>query len=159
MPDLESARSSLQILLLGLQAVQVTFLWVHDWIPLGSLNDVAAVRSQDSFARLSIVTLVQSLPFTLVFLASAQHLGHPYPSWLMIWLWVSYALLLLGQFRAWWLPYLFRPEPERTARYLIMFGNTHAFLPQRNGLVPNTAHVLLHIATIATLFVLLAMSR
>jgi hypothetical protein len=48
----------------------------------------------------------------------------------------------------------FRPEPERAARYQIMFGKTHSFLP-RNGMVPNTAHILLHLATAATLIVLL----
>ncbi len=52
------------------------------------------------------------------------------------------------------MPYLFRPEPVRAERYRKMFGNTHAFLPERNGMVPNTAHVSLHIATLATLVVL-----
>jgi hypothetical protein len=37
-----------------------------------------------------------------------------------------------------------------------MFGNTHSFLPVRNGIVPNTAHILLHVATAATLMILLA---
>ena len=46
-------------------------------------------------------------------------------------------------------------EPERAARYQIMFGKTHSFLPSRNGLVPNTAHIALHIATAATLLALL----
>jgi hypothetical protein len=68
---------------------------------------------------------------------------------------VSYGLLFIGQIRAWWIPYLFRPEPERAARYQIMFGKTHSFLPSRNGMVPNTAHILLHLATAATLIVLL----
>jgi hypothetical protein len=35
-----------EIIRLGLQVFQVLFLWLHDWIPLGQLNDVAAVRSQ-----------------------------------------------------------------------------------------------------------------
>jgi hypothetical protein len=39
-----------------------------------------------------------------------------------------------------------------------MFGNTHSFLPQRNGMVPNTAHILLHVATLATLVVLFGKS-
>jgi hypothetical protein len=63
-------------------------------------------------------------------------------------------VLFVGQMRAWWLPYLFRPEPDRAARYRIMFGNTHSFLPMRNGIVPNTAHILLHIATLLTLLLL-----
>jgi hypothetical protein len=61
----------------------------------------------------------------------------------------------VGQIRAWWIPYLFRPEPERAARYQIMFGKTHRFLPIRNGLVPNTAHIMLHVATAATLVTLI----
>ena len=48
-----------------------------------------------------------------------------------------------------------RVEPERTHRYRIIFGNTHSFLPLHNGLVPNRAHVLLHLSTAATLAILL----
>jgi hypothetical protein len=84
------------------------------------------------------------------------HFGRPFPHWLYMWLWISYGLLFAGQIRAWWRPYLFHSEPERAARYQIMFGNTHHFLPTRNGLVPNTAHIMLHLATAATLFILLA---
>ena len=51
-------------------------------------------------------------------------------------------------------PYLLRAEPQRAARYRIMFGNTHSFLPVRNGLVPNTAHIMLHACTAAPLVVL-----
>ena len=61
---------------------------------------------------------------------------------------------LAGQLTAWWVPYLIRPEPVRAKRYRVMFGNTHAFLPERNGIVPNTLHCLLHVATVATLIVL-----
>ena len=73
-----------------------------------------------------------------------------------MWLWISYGILFVGQIRAWWVPYLLRAEPERAARFQVMFGDTHSFLPQRNGLVPNTAHMMLHLATAATLLVLLA---
>ncbi|SDG11020.1 hypothetical protein [Paraburkholderia phenazinium] len=50
--------------------------------------------------------------------------------------------------------YLVRPDAKRAARYRIMFGNTHSFLPMRNGMVPNTLHVLLHLSTAVTLVVL-----
>jgi hypothetical protein len=148
-----------EIALVVLQAFQVLFLWIHDWIPLGRLNDVAAVRSQDTRAHLVVVTLIQSVPFTIGLLYSLLYFRQPYPHWLSNWLWISYGLLFMGQLRAWWIPYLFRAEPERTARYQVMFGNTHSFLPQRNGLVPNTAHILLHLATVATLICLLTKSR
>jgi hypothetical protein len=150
------ATHGLELVLLGLQLFQVLFLWVHDWVPLGKLNDVAAVRSQDTTQRLITVTLIQSVPYTIGLCYSLLHWKQPYPGWLCDWLLISYGLLLIGQFRAWWLPYLFRPEPERAARYRIMFGRTHTFLPPRNGLVPNTAHILLHVATAATLVCLVA---
>jgi hypothetical protein len=144
-----------EIVLLVLQGFQVLFLWVHDWIPLGRLNDVAAVHSQDTTRRLVTVTLIQSVPWTLGLYFSLSHWRQPYPGWLYDWLLISYSLLFIGQIRAWWIPYLFRPEPERAARYQIMFGNTHSFLPPRNGMVPNTAHILLHLSTAATLICLL----
>jgi hypothetical protein len=46
------ASREIEMVLLALQVFQVLFLWVHDWIPLGRLNDVAAVRSQDTRRRL-----------------------------------------------------------------------------------------------------------
>jgi hypothetical protein len=143
-----------EIALIVLQVFQVLFLWIHDWVPLGSLNDVAAVRHQDTRTRLVVVTLIQSAPFSIGLLYSLLYFRQAYPHWLNNWLWISYGALLLGQLRAWWIPYLFQAEPERAARYQIMFGNTHSFLPQRNGIVPNTAHILLHLATAATLIVL-----
>jgi hypothetical protein len=141
--------------LLALQVFQVLFLWFHDWIPLGRLNDVAAVRRQDTLGRLVRVTLIQSVPFTIGLFYSARYFHQPYPGWLHEWLWISYGVLFVGQMRAWWVPYLIKPEPERAERYRKMFGNTHSFLPRRNGMVPNTAHILLHLATAATLFCLL----
>jgi hypothetical protein len=149
-----STGNSLETALLALQGFQVVFLWIHDWIPLGQLNDVVAVRSQDTIRRLGIVTLVQSVPFTIGLYFSMQNFGHKYPEWLNSWLWISYSVLLAGQLRAWWIPYLLKADPERAARYRIMFGNTHSFLPMRNGMVPNSAHIMLHIATVATLVVL-----
>jgi hypothetical protein len=139
---------------LALQAFQVLFLWIHDWIPLGRLNDVAAVRSQDTPRRLIIVTLIQSVPFTIGLVFSAKYFGHPYPSWLTKWLWISYGILLGGQLRAWLVPYFGKAEPKRAERYQKMFGNTHSFFPERNGIKPNTVHVLLHLSTAATLVVL-----
>jgi hypothetical protein len=147
----------LKTILIVLQALQVAFLWVHDWLPLGALNDVRAVRAQDTLRRLVVVTLIQSLPFTVILALSALYFDQRYPRWLVTSLWVAYTVLLVGQLRAWWVPYLFRAEPERAARYRAMFGNTHSFLPMRNGLVPNTAHIFLHICTAATLLVLYLM--
>ena len=142
------------ILLILLQLLQVAILWLHDWAPLGPLNDRAAVQAQDSRGRLVRVTVIQSLPFTLglAFTVSFALSGHP--RWVWTWLAVSYVVLFLGELRAWWVPYLGHAEPARAARYQTMFGSTHSFLPMRNGITPNTLHCVLHLATALTLVAL-----
>lgn len=141
-------------LLIALQAVQVAILWLHDWLPLPPLNDVSAVRAADSTGRLVIVTLIQSAPYTIGLVFSLVGRPADVPGWLWYWLWISYGMLFIGELRAWWLPYLIRPEPDRAARYAALFGSTHAFLPVHNGIRPNTLHVILHVCTAATLVVL-----
>jgi len=141
-------------LLIALQAIQVAFLWLHDWAPVPPLNDLASVRAADSTRRLIVVTLIQSVPYTIGLVFSLVDRSGGFPGWLWTWLWISYGLLFVGELRAWWLPYLLRPEPERAARYRVLFGATHAFLPEHNGIRPNTLHVILHAGTAATLVVL-----
>jgi hypothetical protein len=150
---------NLDSLLIALQAFQVLFLWLHDWVQIGQLNDVAAVRRADPLRRRIVITLIQSVPYTIGLYLSIRAAGHLLPDGLFWYLAISYGLLFLGQLRAWWVPYLFRPDPERAARYQQMFGSTHAFLPVRNGLVPNTMHILLHLATTATLLILVLLAR
>jgi len=141
-------------LLIALQAVQVAILWLHDWVPLGRLNDVARVQAQDTRARLIRVTLIQSVPFTIGLALSISYRQVHQPVWTPYWLWVSYLFLFTGELRTWWAPYLLRPEPERAARYQKMFGGTHTFLRVRNGIAPNTLHCVLHAATACTLVTL-----
>jgi hypothetical protein len=127
---------------------------LHDWIPLGPLNDLRAVRAENSRRGLVIATLISTLPFAFGLAASIHYRGRMYPEWLLIYLCVSYALLFLGELQAWWIPYLFVPQPARAARYEKMFGGTLSFLPARNGITPNALHVILHAATLATLVLL-----
>jgi hypothetical protein len=140
--------------LLALQTFTVLFLALHDWIPLGTLNNVAGVRATDSRSKLFATTLLSAAPYAFGLAASIIYFRKPYPDWLFWWLWASYALLFFGQLRAWWIPYLLRPDPARAARYQQMFGGTHAFLPERHGIRPNTLHILLHVSTVALLIVL-----
>jgi hypothetical protein len=144
--------------LFALQCFHVLFLALHDWIPLGTLNDVMAVRAANPGNKLVAATLISLTPFAIGLGASAINFGRAYPAWLFWWLWISYGLLFVGELRAWWIPYLFHPEPERAARYRVMFGATHALLPERNGIRPNTLHVILHMVTLTTLVVLGALT-
>lgn len=140
--------------LLALETFIVLFLALHDWIPLGKFNNLAGVRAANPGAKLLTTTLLSVAPYAFGLAASIIYFNMPYPDWLFWWLWISYVLLFLGQLRAWWIPYLIRPDPARAARYQQMFGATHAFLPQRNGIRPNTLHILLHVSTAALLIVL-----
>ena len=143
-----------QAVLIVLQVFQVAFLWLHDWVPLRRLNDVKAVQAADSRKHLVIVTLIQSVPFTLGLIFALINLRGRWPHWVESWLLISYGLLLLGELRAWWFPYLVRADAQRAERYRAMFGNTHSFLPVRNGFAPNTLHIMLHVTTLGTVALL-----
>ncbi len=130
-----------------LQTFHVLFLSLHDWIPLGNLNDPKAVRATIPGHKLLAATLISTAPFAFGLAASTVYLAKPYPRWLLNWLVISYAILFLGELEAWWIPYLFLPKPARAERYQTMFGGMHAFLPVHNAIRPNTLHVILHIGT------------
>jgi hypothetical protein len=137
------------IALIVLQTFVVLFIALHDWIPFGRLNDIRAVQSADSRARLVTVTVLSTLPFAVCLAGSIYYLHAPRPDWLMWTLWLSYGAAVYGALRAWWIPYVLIDEPKRAARYQIMFGRTYSFLPERNGIRPNALHVALHVIIVA----------
>ncbi len=147
------------ITFLALQTVVVAFLLFHDWVPLGRLNNLAAIRGQDTLARSIFVTLLPAAPAAIGLFFSGKYFGQAYPHWLEMLVWITYVALLLGLLRAWWIPYLLLPDAERAARYQIIFANTYSFLPRRNGIAPDTLHTLFHLATIATLAALYLRDR
>jgi hypothetical protein len=58
---------------------------------------------------------------------------------------IAFTFLFIGELWAWWIPYfLGGANAEQIKKYDIMFGNTHAFLPEMNGITPNTLHFILH---------------
>jgi hypothetical protein len=145
----------LDVALVALQAFDLLFLLLHDWVPMGRLNNLTAIRREDSMARSLFVTLLPAVPCAIGLYCCARFLGRPYPSWLATLLWATYGTLLVGVLRAWWIPYLLVPEPERAARYRTIFAGTYRFLPQRNGMAPDTLHVSFHVALVATAVLLI----
>ena len=126
---LQPLKPALEFTFIALQAVVVAFLLLHDWVPLGRLNNLGAIRVEDPLLRSVFVTL---LPAAIGLFYSARYLGRPYPDWLEMLLWITYGIFLLGMLRAWWIPYLVYPDKERAARYQAIFAGTHSFLPKRN---------------------------
>jgi hypothetical protein len=139
---------------LGCQLVVVLFIALHDWIPLGKLNNLTGIRAVDTTRRLLVVTVLSALPFAIGFAASAHYASTGFPMWLMWWLWISYGTGLYGMLRAWWVPYLLVGDPVRAARYQERFAQTHAFLPTRNGIRPDTLHVCFHAVFVVLLILL-----
>jgi hypothetical protein len=137
--------------LLALQCFVVLFVAFHNWIPLGTLNNVSGVRVEFPTGKLLLTTLTNFTPFAIGLAATAFYFGRAYPAWVFWWLWITYGLACYGSFKAWWKPYLFGSTPQQVARYQTMYAATHSFLPERNGLRPNTLHVLFDVVTIAIL--------
>lgn len=145
----------LKVVFIALQAFNFAFLLLHDWIPLGRLSNLAAIRSQDTVSHRLFVTFLGAIPAFVGLFYSVIYFAQPYPHWLDMWLWITYGLLAFGVLRAWWIPCLFLPDAQRAARYQIIFANTHSFLPRRNGIAPDTLHTVFHSALLATLIVLI----
>jgi hypothetical protein len=148
--------ANVETVLVALQIFQVLHLAFHDWVPLGRLNDLRGVRSQNTVRQLIVATLINAVPYAILLIYSLRYFHRPWPHWLGEALWIAYGILFAGELLAWWIPWLFGTGPERAARYQAMFGNTHVLLPVRNGITPNTAHLVLHLATAATLVTLWA---
>jgi hypothetical protein len=139
---------------LAAQAFVVLFLLVHDWVPLGRLSNFTAKRDADSLGNRIFVTLLPAVPAGLGLYYCAKNFAHAYPEALLILLWVTYGSFLVGMLRAWWMPYLLVPDPERAARYKEIFAGTHRFLPERNGIAPDTLHTIFHAVTLAAVVML-----
>jgi hypothetical protein len=137
-------RNTVLYVFLGCEFYVVLFIALHDWIPLGRLNNLAGIRAVDTTSKLLAVTALSTLPFAIGLAASFHYASAGFPGWLLDLLWISYGAGLYGMLRAWWLPYLLFEDRVRAARYQARFAETHAFLPTRNGIRPDTLHVSFH---------------
>jgi hypothetical protein len=142
-------------LLLGLQLFHVLLLLLHDWMPLGRLNDLRALREHIPSRELLRTTLLLTFPFALSLALTVhyRHLG--LPPWAILCDLLAYGLMVAMQWRLWWSPYFYGTTQERVIFYKKLFGHTHTFLPRRNGIRPNTLNTLMHLLTVGTLLVLL----
>jgi hypothetical protein len=65
--------------LLALQCFVVLFVALHNWIPLGTLNDVKSVRAEFPSGKLLITTFINFTPVAIGLAASAFYFGRAYP--------------------------------------------------------------------------------
>lgn len=138
-------RFSERLLLIGLSLI-LLFMIVQDWVLMGALNDVQAIANERSFNELLLITAIGSVQILLLMTFVIIFMGKYYPIWVKLWLIIHQLFIFAGALMDWWIPYLFGYGAEkRVEGYNQMFGDTHAFLPVMNGIVPNTLHVLFHL--------------
>ena len=140
------------------------FMIVQDWVPLGALNDVQAIREEQSFSELLTVTLINVAQILVLMGLVIAFMGKRYPIFIRLWLIIHQSSIFAGVLIAWWIPYFFGYGAEsRVERYDQMFGDTHAFLPVMNGIVPNTLHTIFHITLLCcillSIYISLTMPR
>jgi hypothetical protein len=139
------------IALIALQCFVVLFVAFHNWIPLGKLNNVSGVRVAFPTGKLLGTTLMNLTPVAIGLGASLYYANRGFPGWVYWWLWIMYGLACYGSFKAWWMPYFLRPDPQLAARYKTMYTGSHSFFPERNGIRLDTLHLLFDIVTVAIL--------
>ncbi|SET52833.1 hypothetical protein SAMN05421676_105195 [Salinibacillus kushneri] len=151
-------RFSEKLLMAGLSFI-LLFMIVQDWVPLGSLNDVQAIREEHSFNELITVTLINVTQILLLMGLVIIFMGKRYPIWTKLWLIIHPLCIFVGVLTSWWIPYFFGYGAEqKVERYNQMFGDTHSFLPIMNGIVPNTLHILYHFTLLFCIIVLIYIS-
>lgn len=155
---MKRVRTSEICLFMGLSLI-LLFMLFHDWVPLGSLNNVEAIKELRSKNELIVVTLIGVFQILLLMTFVLSYIGRTYPLWVKLWLIIHQGFILCGALLDWWIPYFFGVGAEsRVERYNAMFGNTHAFLPVKNGIVPNTIHVLFHLTLLICLLITIYIS-
>ena len=147
------SRTTIEASLIALQAIQVVFLLLHDWVPLGRLSNLAAVRGIDSTSKLFWTTVLSALPFALGLGFSIAKFPQ-WPMWVRIYLEWLYGISLFGILNAWWIPYLSPSDSARAERYRTRFAGTITFLPKRHGFAPDALHTMYH-GVVVTTFALL----
>ncbi|MBA4536703.1 hypothetical protein H1Z61_05975 [Bacillus aquiflavi] len=84
----------LELFCLFLQAFIFIFLILHDWVPLGDLNDVQAVQSVNTTSELLFLTALNSVPFAIAFFLCCYYAGKVYPFLMKLFLIIYFPALL-----------------------------------------------------------------
>jgi hypothetical protein len=142
-------RTAAEAVLVGTQAVQVLFLLMHDWVPLGRLSNLEAVHALDSRRKLIPTTLLSALPYAIGLAFCVAAFPH-WPASLRVYLEWLYTISLGAVLWAWWVPYFSKSDSARAQRYRTRFAGTISFLPKRHGFSPDLLHTAYHAAVLAT---------
>jgi len=90
----------MEIIFIALQVFILVFLLLQDWVPLGRLNDIAGVRSQNTPGQLALATLINSSAIAITLFLSVRFYQVPYPAWVKVALVAILGTLFVGELRA-----------------------------------------------------------
>jgi hypothetical protein len=83
---------------------------------------VKGVRIAFPTGKLFATPLINFTPMAVGLAATLFYFGRSFPDWVFWWLWITYGLARYGLFKAWWMPYLLRPDPALVACYRTMYA-------------------------------------
>lgn len=88
-------RFSEKLLLSGFCFI-LLFMFMQDWVPLGSLNDVQAIAEERPFNELIIVTMINVVQILLLIGFVIIFMGKRYPVWIKLWLIIHQVCIFAG---------------------------------------------------------------
>ena len=108
-----------EILLLMGYSFILLFMLSHDWIPLGSFNDIEAIREVKTVKELVTVTFINAGQIILLMGIIIAFIGKKYPIWIKLWLIIHPSCIFAGALIAWWIPYFFGYGAEARAENVL----------------------------------------
>jgi hypothetical protein len=137
------------MLLIVVTAAYLIVMLVHDWVPLGPLNDLPRQREQPLRMRL-LVEAGNVLPVAAILVLAAVFPTGRLPLGASIYLAAYIVIFAVLAWLSWYRPYLFGSTPEREQAAAHEFGRTTQVLPRRGTRIrPNLMHVILHVLFLA----------
>ncbi len=123
------------------QAALALYLQIIEWVDLFPWNNVRGGNGQEAF-DITIGAVQAGL-----ILAAWKGMRSSLAAGAAL-----YAIWLILQVRAWWMPYLWGASEDRMRHYARWFGETYKFLPPiGDHPIPDAAHVLLQIWIVTAL--------
>jgi len=135
--------------LTALTAIFLVYVLIHDWVPLGPLNDIERQREQPLSTRI-LVEIGNVLPIVVLLTLSLLFPTGPLPAGAAIYAGLYIVAFAVLAWLSWYRPYLRGSTPAREAAAAHEYGRTIQVLrPRANRIRPNLMHVILHLLFLA----------
>jgi len=118
---------------------------VHDWVPLGRLNDLSPENQPPRGTRVA-ASVGNIVPVVALFVIAIVWSDRPLPLGAAIFAVAYIAVFVVLMWLSWYQPYFFGASEQRERDAEREYGGTVQVLPRRGTHVrPNLMHVILHV--------------